>query len=611
MNLKDAARYVNYNFLAQAIMSTLSGTRRRVRIGALDLPFNSHYKDFHKAKIDLKTSKFQNSFSQKMILPVWKGSKKFAEGFKKIAVEITRQHLNTYGVDITFFVGSRPFNTISTKGNIEAITKYLHNKLANYLRPDDAIGSVSLKSIGALPVGLKFTLNGVQFVVGFQYQIDGSIMLDLQTQTGSGLFDLTNKAGRDRATAFITGNANLAFDDKDNAKRAALIIKEISGEVVAATKAAKAKKPRTKYEGGERAPEGFILPRTKPAKKLKITKPTAKKTPEPARPPVALPGTKKKPDTKVSRMNKRGFDVVEKRSVTYTKKSPAAKLTGIGSIKKNDPLFYIDYLNSKKGFTKDRKTFKSYDAAVKWAKANLPNYTPDLIKIGKVNKKPASPAQLAARAKFTKMVKARAAAKKIGANYTPVPEKINGSINPKNWWAGFGKIPKGKINFLMVPTDRIAKKIQEGQLTSFVPRVKVTITRGKHFDNLQTIRTSDQCAKIIRKFFTGSQVETQEYGGALLLSQNMKVMGIYLGFVGGLNSAVIDSRLIFAAALSIGATGIILFHNHPSGTLASSAADRKLTQELKKAGENLQIAVADHIILTKNSYFSMLDNGEI
>ena len=77
---------------------------------------------------------------------------------------------------------------------------------------------------------------------------------------------------------------------------------------------------------------------------------------------------------------------------------------------------------------------------------------------------------------------------------------------------------------------------------------------------------------------------------------------------GGITGTLVDVRLVMKKAIEIGAVGIILVHNHPSGTLKPSTADKQLTSKLKTAGESLDIKVLDHIIVTEASYFSFADN---
>ncbi len=78
---------------------------------------------------------------------------------------------------------------------------------------------------------------------------------------------------------------------------------------------------------------------------------------------------------------------------------------------------------------------------------------------------------------------------------------------------------------------------------------------------------------------------------------------------GGITGTVVDVRLIFKLALEHNATAIILSHNHPSGKLLASDADKEITKKLKFAGEQLDIKVLDHIIITENGYLSFQDEG--
>jgi DNA repair protein RadC len=78
---------------------------------------------------------------------------------------------------------------------------------------------------------------------------------------------------------------------------------------------------------------------------------------------------------------------------------------------------------------------------------------------------------------------------------------------------------------------------------------------------------------------------------------------------GGITGTLVDVRLVFKMALEMGATGLILCHNHPSGTLIPSDADKQITKKLKIAGDSLEIKVLDHLIVTEANYFSFVDEG--
>ena len=78
---------------------------------------------------------------------------------------------------------------------------------------------------------------------------------------------------------------------------------------------------------------------------------------------------------------------------------------------------------------------------------------------------------------------------------------------------------------------------------------------------------------------------------------------------GGITGTVVDVRICFKIAIECRATSIILCHNHPSGTLVPSESDRQITRKIKLAGENLDIKVLDHLIITESAYYSFADEG--
>ncbi|MBW7951310.1 MAG: JAB domain-containing protein, partial [Chitinophagaceae bacterium] len=77
----------------------------------------------------------------------------------------------------------------------------------------------------------------------------------------------------------------------------------------------------------------------------------------------------------------------------------------------------------------------------------------------------------------------------------------------------------------------------------------------------------------------------------------------------GITGTLVDTRIILKNALSYGATNIILCHNHPSGNLKPSDADKKITNKIKQAATLLDIHLLDHIIVSDEGYFSFADDG--
>jgi DNA repair protein RadC len=105
--------------------------------------------------------------------------------------------------------------------------------------------------------------------------------------------------------------------------------------------------------------------------------------------------------------------------------------------------------------------------------------------------------------------------------------------------------------------------------------------------------------------------EQVEHFYVVLLSRNNLVLKKQLVSSGGTNAAIADPKIIFKHALDHLASAMILVHNHPSGNLKPSEADRKLTEKLVAAGKNLDIPVLDHVIFTDVGYFSFADEGLI
>lgn len=95
----------------------------------------------------------------------------------------------------------------------------------------------------------------------------------------------------------------------------------------------------------------------------------------------------------------------------------------------------------------------------------------------------------------------------------------------------------------------------------------------------------------------------------LLLNNSNKVIYKLQLSKGGLTQTVVDIRLIFKTALEHLATALIIVHNHPSGQLIPSVADKDITQKIKLAGNSLDIRLLDHLIVTRSDYFSFADEG--
>ena len=96
---------------------------------------------------------------------------------------------------------------------------------------------------------------------------------------------------------------------------------------------------------------------------------------------------------------------------------------------------------------------------------------------------------------------------------------------------------------------------------------------------------------------------------AIFLNNSNKVIAKHRLSKGGLTVSVVDVRLLYMKALATACVGVIVCHNHPSGKLTPSKADKEVTLKIKEAGSTLDIKLLDHLIITEKSYFSFADDG--
>jgi DNA repair protein RadC len=199
--------------------------------------------------------------------------------------------------------------------------------------------------------------------------------------------------------------------------------------------------------------------------------------------------------------------------------------------------------------------------------------------------------------------------RKLGKNDYRVTRSKDGTF------ANFSKIA-GKIpsEFVSLSGYKFGKEIivagvgKLSTLKNLVPEVKLRVTRGKKSSS-DIVTSATIASEIFKKFIGKNKIETQELVAVAYLNTSNKVLGVYVHSIGSISSASVDVRLVLAGALQMGAVGLILCHNHPSGNLKPSEADKTMTKQLIKATSYHNINVLDHIIITKESHFSFAENG--
>jgi len=101
----------------------------------------------------------------------------------------------------------------------------------------------------------------------------------------------------------------------------------------------------------------------------------------------------------------------------------------------------------------------------------------------------------------------------------------------------------------------------------------------------------------------------QEYFLTITLDGASHLIATRTVFIGTLNQSMVHPREVFADAISDRAAGIIIAHNHPSGSLEASRADLQITQRLKEVSKLVGIELLDHVILSREGFYSFSEEG--
>lgn len=151
------------------------------------------------------------------------------------------------------------------------------------------------------------------------------------------------------------------------------------------------------------------------------------------------------------------------------------------------------------------------------------------------------------------------------------------------------------------------KGIGEAKAVTIVAALEMGIRRrGEDAIKITKITSSKDGFELLQPVI--GELEHEEFWIVYLNNSN-KVIHFSQLSKGGITGTLVDVRLVLKQALELGAIGLILAHNHPSGTLKPSAADKQITEKLKKAADALDIKVLDHLIITQKEYFSFADNN--
>lgn len=140
----------------------------------------------------------------------------------------------------------------------------------------------------------------------------------------------------------------------------------------------------------------------------------------------------------------------------------------------------------------------------------------------------------------------------------------------------------------------------------FVGELKVTYTRTAQ--KTTKINHSKEGADFIRPYFEEIMDNHEEFKIIHLNNANT-VANVHHVSKGGQTGTLVDVKLALREALQINCQACIAVHNHPSGNLRASKGDLDTSKKLKKAFAMIDITLLDSLIITREGYFSMADEG--
>lgn len=142
-----------------------------------------------------------------------------------------------------------------------------------------------------------------------------------------------------------------------------------------------------------------------------------------------------------------------------------------------------------------------------------------------------------------------------------------------------------------------------------VSEIELIYKSGSPIEDRVKVRSSKEAYAVLMGAWDENKIDFVEQAKVLLLNRAKDVLGIYELSTGGCTGTILEPKLVFVAAMKANATSLILAHNHPSGSLRPSYEDTSMTKKISAAGHLLHLPVEDHLIVTRNGYYSFADNG--
>lgn len=210
------------------------------------------------------------------------------------------------------------------------------------------------------------------------------------------------------------------------------------------------------------------------------------------------------------------------------------------------------------------------------------------------------------------ILKFYATGKKDNRGKSVITEKIVFKISAKEVenLRKLSSLENGGYTDLSKSKPEVINERKMAEYDAQIPEIDIEKIRTVDLDIKDNKITSlDDSIRVLKQIYDKGSINAYEEVKILFLDNSNKVIGIYNHSKGGITGTVIDVEMVCALALKCLAKGVIMSHNHPSGSLIFSNADITMTKNLKNALNLFNIALLDSIVITEFGYTSMTNEG--
>ncbi len=154
----------------------------------------------------------------------------------------------------------------------------------------------------------------------------------------------------------------------------------------------------------------------------------------------------------------------------------------------------------------------------------------------------------------------------------------------------------------------------QNQMSRFVSAYRIGLVRDERVRfNAQSVYNPTDAQRCLQDLIKKMGQPDREQFCVLMLNAKNVTIGMNIVSVGGLSSAPVCPKDVLKPAILANAAALILGHNHPSGDLTPSAADKYITHRIIQAAEIIGIAIHEHLIVNMedDGYFSFAEQGFI